>query len=242
MLSYHTINLRSVWSSGCLQKIWQGRTYWSSGLLILPELEYRVQPKVMGRFWLNSRHVVCLWYCRVSKWCQSNEWKGCGCSPTQVQMLNVPEDKQRSGSSLELIQRLPNLHRELESPQTGRMLSCPVLLEEQNNCWEETCLLCSPAWVGRRPGLLGTLVDSHPSHDPKRAEHWAVTAPERWAVCVQGRDLVHDDTIAWRWTPCYLHVLGHQLSLGLLALYCAENYACSASDGIVCIVNVSSRP
>lgn len=58
MLSYHTINLRSVWSSGCLQKIWQGRTYWSSGLLILPELEYRVQPKVMGRFWLNSRHVV----------------------------------------------------------------------------------------------------------------------------------------------------------------------------------------
>lgn len=104
MLSYHTINLRSVWSSGCLQKIWQGRTYWSSGLLILPELGYRVQPKVMGRFWLNSRHVVCLQYCRVSKWCQSNEWKGCGYSPTQVQMFHVPEEKQRSGSSLELIQ------------------------------------------------------------------------------------------------------------------------------------------
>ena len=90
-----------------------------------------------------------------------------------------------------------------------------------------------PAWVGRGPGLLGTIVDSHPPCAPERAEHCAVTAPERWAVCVRGRDLVHNDSIAWRWTPCYLHVLGHQLSLGLPALHCAENCACSASDGTV---------
>lgn len=95
------------------------------------------------------------------------------------------------------------------------------------------CLLCSPAWVGRRPGLTGTTVDSHPPRAPERGEHCAATAPKRWVVFVQGRDLVHNDSIAWRWTPCCLHVLGHQLSLGLPALCCAGNYASSASDGTV---------
>lgn len=90
--------------------------------------------------------------------------------------------------------------------------------------------LCSPAWVGRKPGLLGTTVDSHP---PRAPEHCAVVAPEGWAACVRGRDLVHNDSITWRWTPCYLYVLGLQLSLGLPALHRAANYAHSVSDGTV---------
>lgn len=138
-----------------------------------------MQTTVMGRFWLASRHLVDLQYRRVSKWCQSNDWKGCGCSPMQMQMLNVPEEKQRSESSLELMQRLCSLHRELESPQTG-----PVLLEVQKSCWEEICLPCSLVWVGRRPGLLRTIADSHPPRASERAEHCGVTAPERGGQCV----------------------------------------------------------
>lgn len=59
----------------------------------------------------------------------SYEQKGCGCSPMQVWMLNVPEEKQRRGSSLKLMQKLSDLHRVLESPPTGQILLCPVLLE-----------------------------------------------------------------------------------------------------------------
>lgn len=99
--------------------------------------------------------------------------------------------RNRSGSSLELMQRLSDLYRELESPGTGCILLCPVLRETQR-CSEETCLLCSPTWVGRRPGLLGTVVDSHPPRALGRAEHCAVTAHEGVGCVCLGEG------------PCYL--------------------------------------
>lgn len=61
----------------------------------------------------------------------------------------------------------------------------------------------------------------------------SVTAPERWQCVSEGGTWCTMVVLAWRWTPCCLHALGHQLSLGLPALHCAENYACSTSDGTV---------
>lgn len=106
-----------------------------------------------GKILLQIQGDFCLWYH------QSNERKGCGCSSMQVWMLDIPQEKQRSLSSLQLSQKLSNLHRELYSPQLGRIPLCPIALEVWKSSQEETCLLCSLAWC-TAGSSLGTIADS----------------------------------------------------------------------------------
>lgn len=98
-----------------------------------------------GKILLKIQVVLffCLWYH------QSNERKRCGCSSLQVWLLDIPQEKQIDLLSLKLSQRLSNLHGELNSPQIGQIPLCPFALEVWKSSQEETCLLCSPAWMDR---------------------------------------------------------------------------------------------